>query len=317
VSAGPEKTWSTFGISIKRVLPFADAMMSRLWWIVQSLKFESCAKPAFVDRFMASWIDTLEKRGGKFAVDNLTFWIMIFQIGVWGMGLFTNFPVNSLALDPEAILQGQVWRVFTFLFIPPIAGISFWLIFIWYLFYFFGSTLEKEWGEFRYNLFILLGVLATVIASFLTLAVVPSGFWAQVGGVPNSYLLTSVTVAFAILFPNFELLLFFILPVKMKWIALFTLAMWVLTAGTSPLLWLLIIAALANIAVFFGKSFLQGQQARQRRQKFEHERKADQEAAFHTCVVCGKTDQDDPDMEFAYKDGQGYCRDHWEQMDAR
>jgi len=264
---------------------------------------------------MANWVDKLERRWGKYAIANLTFWIMVCQIAVWGFGLFTNFPVESLALVPEDVLRGQIWRLFTFLFIPPIQEISFWLIFIWYLFYFFGSTLEKEWGEFRYNLFIFVGLAATVVASMVTLLIVPEGFWGQVGGVPNSYLLTSVTLAFAILFPNFELLLFFILPVKIKWIAWFTLAMWALSAGPSPLAWLLIFAALLNIGVFFGGNFIRSRQASQRRQKFERERKAEQGGAFHTCVICGKTDVDDPDMEFAYKDGQGYCRDHWDKMD--
>ncbi|MGE9295766.1 MAG: hypothetical protein ACQKBV_05710 [Puniceicoccales bacterium] len=263
---------------------------------------------------MASWIDSLEKRFGRYAIQNLTFWIMVCQIAVYGFGLFTTFPVEALSLYPGEVLKGQVWRVVTFLFDPPMRHISVFIILAWCIFYMFGSTLEKEWGEFRYNMFILIGVIFTVLAGFLSLLLLPTNLW-TVYQVTNLYLMTSVTIAFAILFPNFQIMIFFILPVKMKWVAIFILAMWGLSAGTNLLSWLLIFGALGNVAVFFAKQLLQGQQARQRRSQFQRERKAEQAEAFHTCVICGKTDNDDPDMEFAYKDGQGYCRDHWAEMD--
>ncbi|MEO0794352.1 MAG: hypothetical protein AAFX93_04265 [Verrucomicrobiota bacterium] len=260
---------------------------------------------------MPTFVDKLEKRLGRYAISNLTFWIMVGQIAIWGFGLFTNFPVESLALDPSKVIQGEVWRIFTFLLEPPMARISLWLILIWYIFYFFGSTLEKEWGEFRYNLFILVGVLCTVIGGMLTLLIPIAG------GYPlsNGYLLTSPMLAFAILFPNFEIRVYFILPVKMKWIAVFTLAAWFFGAGNNPFSWVLIFGALANIMLFFGKSFIQGQQAKKRSNRFHREREAEAAEPFHRCVICGKTDLDDRDMEFAYQDGKGYCRDHWDEMD--
>lgn len=261
-----------------------------------------------------TFLDKLEKRFGKLAIENLSLWLVVGQIAVFGLSIF-QFPVESILFAPDMVAQGQVWRVFTFLLQPPATAISpLFLIFYWYLFWMFGSTLEKHWGEFRFNVFILIGLLCTIVAGFVNWLILPADLQ-PLYVVTNTYLMTSVTFAFAILFPNFELLVFFVLPVKIKWLALFALALWVFTAGGNLLLWLLILAALVNVAIFFGPAFVRGAKAKQRRDKYHSERKAEQSTAFHTCVVCGKTDNDDPDMEFAYKDGKGYCRDHWDQMD--
>jgi len=256
-------------------------------------------------------LDKLEKRFGRYAIPNLSLWIVVGQLLFLGLSL-TNFPIESILYLPHKVAQGEVWRLFTFILQPPPFQ-SIFLIFYFYLFWLFGSTLEKEWGEFRFNVFMLIGVLCSILVGLLWL-VLPSDMM-QNFPVTNIFLMSSVTFAFAILYPNFELLVFFVLPVKIKWIALFTLILWVLMAGGNIQIWTLILAALANVAIFFARSFLQGAKARQRRQKFEAERKKEESAAFHTCVVCGKTDNDDPDMEFAYKDGKGYCKDHWDEMD--
>lgn len=261
---------------------------------------------------MATWTDKLEKRFGGWAIENLSFWVMISQIAIFGFDLFTHFDVGLFWLRPDLVLQGEVWRLFTFLIVPPdlppIRWDSIFLAFTWYLFWLMGSTLEKEWGEFRFNLFFFTGALATIAFSFL----------APAGIATNAFLMTSVFLAFARLYPNFELLIFFILPVKIKWLALIT---WI-SYGFIFLFggWmgkLMVLAATLNFWLFFGKDiFTQARQGKRRMEMRAAKAVSDKEP-FHRCVICGKTDLDDPDMEFAYQDGQGYCRDHWDEMDKQ
>lgn len=270
-----------------------------------------------------TFLDKLERRFGRYAINNLSLWIIGGQAVVFVLALM-KFPVANILYFPQLVLEGEVWRAFTFILQPdgialgelgePILTTSpLWILIGWYLFRLFGGALEREWGEFRFNLFILIGVVCTVIAGLFNVTLFPPEYRPEYL-VGNFYLMTSVFIAFAILFPNFELHVFFVLPVKVKWLALIFVMGWALSARGLPH-WTLILAALVNIGIFFGPALMRGAQARQRRQQFDAERKAEQEEAFHKCVVCGKTDNDDPDMEFAYKDGQGYCKDHWAEMD--
>ena len=116
---------------------------------------------------------------------------------------------------PEKVLEGEVWRVVTFLFEPPGSNLIFAFLF-WYLFYLFGTTLEITWGTFRYNVYLLVGYLASVAAAF-ALYFGGQGFGTSVS---SGFLYGTVFLAFARLYPDFVLTLFFVLPVKVKWLAL-------------------------------------------------------------------------------------------------
>lgn len=268
-------------------------------------------------------LDKLERRFGKYAIHNLSLWIIGGQAIMYVLVLM-EFPIANILYFPELVLQGEVWRVLTFILQPDgiklgdgnraeLDGSVIWVLIGWYLFRLFGGALEKEWGEFRFNCFMLIGLICTIIAGLLVVNLLSPEERPDYL-VSNIYLLASVFIAFAILFPNFELLLFFVLPVKVKWLAMILVATWVLlTPGQS---YPLVIAALVNVAIFFGPMFIHGAKTRQRRQKYHAERKAEKAEAFHTCVVCGKTDNDDPDMEFAYEGGKGYCKDHWDKMEG-
>lgn len=255
--------------------------------------------------------DKLEKRFAKRAIPNLTFWLLMSQILFFALNLFTTFPVDALLLVPAKVLQGEIWRLGTFLLLPPSFQLSIFLIFAWYLFYLYGSALESEWGDFKFNIYVLTGTLATVMAAM-------TGYWLPGGGAgfiaTNGYLLSSIFLAFAYRNPNFELLLFFILPLKIKWLALLTWLIWgfVLLAGP-PAVKLLVLAACVNFLLFFGREIAANMKARKRRQVMESKRLAEAAAPFHQCAVCGLTDKDDPDMDFVYDKGKGYCREHADQ----
>ncbi len=250
-------------------------------------------------------LDRLERRFGGLAIKNLTLWLIMGQVAVFGLALSQVFPVERLTLVPARVLQGEVWRVVTFLFMPPAMGLLF-MVIAWYVFFMLGRALEQTWGEFRYNLFILVGTLATVAASFAAPGQETS----------NAFLAGSVFLAFAYLYPNFEFLLFFILPVKVKWLAAFTWGLYAFqfltgTASTR----LMILAATANFFLFFGRDMLRRGKAVKRRQTFEAKQKAEADKPFHRCCICGATDKTKPDDQFYYKDGRGYCEEHTALMD--
>ncbi|WOO42856.1 hypothetical protein [Rubellicoccus peritrichatus] len=259
-----------------------------------------------------TWLDKLEKRFGRIAIPNLIYWIVLSQVLFYGLGLFTTFPVEALTLQPSEIFKGQVWRLLTFLFVPEIRVLSFWVIFAWYLLFIYGQALEGEWGEFRFNLFVFIGTAATAIAAMVGYLIQPF-----IGEVPTTYLFFSIFLAFAARNPNFELLLFFVLPVKVKWLAWLTWGILALTFITGSLATkLVVVAACVNLLLFFGKSLFTSVKATQRRKAFERERAVEAEEPFHRCVICGLTDKDDPDMDFVYDSGNGYCEKHAYLVDA-
>ena len=160
---------------------------------------------------------------------------------IWLLSLLKpGFPY-ILMLDPELVKHGQIWRLFTFLFIPP-ATSPLWMIFWLILFYQFAQALEHEWGDFQFNLYYGLGAAATIGVSF----------WLG-AGLSNVILNASLFLAFATLFPDFELLIFFVLPVKVKWLAALTAAgiLWEAVIGGWYERWA-VAAGVANYLIFFG-----------------------------------------------------------------
>ena len=193
-----------------------------------------------------NWLDKLERKLGRFALPGLM------RVVVVGMALVfcceLLFPQAMLEyylyFSPALIAQGQVWRIFTFIFLPPQSSLLF-IVFALYFYYFIGNALENEWGSFRFTLYYLLVVVGTIIAGLLT------------GGATNSYLNLSLFFAFAALYPNMQVLLFFFIPIKIKWLAYldaalfayqFLLGTWQTRAA--------ILASLLNFLIFFGPSVL-------------------------------------------------------------
>jgi len=185
----------------------------------------------------------LEIKYRRYAIRDLMAYIVILNAVVFL--LYMLIPQSrlfqKLSLDPAAVLRGEVWRLVTFLFLPPTTS-PFWIIFTLYFYYMVGSNLESQWGSFRFNLYYLVGVLSTIAASFLSF-----------GTVSNEHLNLSLFLAFAYLFPNFEVLIFFILPVKIKYLAWLNWAFIAYSLLFGPLpRKLAAIASVVNFFLFFG-----------------------------------------------------------------
>ncbi len=245
-----------------------------------------------------TWIDKLERRFGHFAMANLALYLVAGQIIVWTANWFKILPVEWFYLNPILVLNGQVWRLVTFLFIPPVTWHPVFLAFAWYIFWMISSALEGKWGTFKFNLFIFLGAAFTVLASL----VFPYLYYT------NYYIALTVFFAFATLYPNFEFMLFFILPVKVKWLALISLALLVYAflMGGWPSRFI-IGASMANYLLFFGKDLHRSLYYRKRRQAHTRKMREMQDQPFHTCSVCGATDKSNPEREFRYREGKGVC----------
>lgn len=257
-------------------------------------------------------LNRLERTFGRFAIPNATLYILMGQVGFFLLALLGQNLIGLIKLRMDLVLQGQVWRPFTFIFEPPVVtkepfGIMF-VVFGWMVFYMMGNALEHFWGVFRYNLFLGIGWLLTVAVAAL--------FPAQEATV--LFIGTSVFLAFAYLNPDFEFLLFFILPVKVKWLALLTwigLGYGVVTGGLPTRL--MIAAALGNFFLFFGRDIVQRMRGGQRRMQQQARAFSVKNAApeaRHTCKVCGKNDLTHRHLDFRYcskcAGDECYCPDH-------
>ena len=274
-----------------------------------------------------NWLNKLERKFGNWAVPNLIVWL----IGAYTIG-FVLYQVNPsiiglLMLSPYHILHGQVWRLITWVFMPTDTNLVYLLIMA--LFYYqLGTTLERTWGTFRFNVYIFGGMLFTVIGAFLLYGIM----YLMNGGVTTemlligtsfstSYINMSIFLAFACMYPDMQVLLMFIIPIKMKWMALVYAAMALYYFFTGSLAVKVAIgASLLNFVIFFCSSrnikrFGPKEQARKakfRQQSRPHMTYSN--GARHRCAVCGRTELDDPNLEFRFcskcNGNYEYCQDH-------
>jgi len=251
-----------------------------------------------------SLLDKLGKRCSRFAVPHVTIGLVVGQVFVFAVSKAKPDAVLDLTLVAEAAAAGELWRLVTFLFIPPCANPIF-AFFAWYLFFLMGTAPENRWGTFRYNVYLLIAWAATVAVAFVIPAVPFTS--AFIGG--------SVFLAFAFLHPDFELYIFFLLPVKVKWLALITWIGYVYTLIVGP--WamrLLVGASVANFLLFFGGAVFRRMRYGARRMEKRAELFGREGQPFHTCTTCGITNLTHPTMDFRYctecEGGLCYCSQH-------
>lgn len=269
---------------------------------------------------MKNWLDKMERRFGRYAIRNFTMYLL----AGYAIGYLLSFTMPQLltyfTLEPALILKGQVWRLLSWVIIPPNDNIIF-VIFMMLLYYSLGNTLESYWGAFRYNVYIFSGILFTVIGAFIVNGLIGgiTGF----GSLYSTYYINmSIFLACASIMPDYQLLLYGIIPVKMKWLAILDVVLLAVDAVQGGLIIrIVIIASLLNFIIFFFcNRNLRGHSPKQaaRRKKFQKQisRPQNQYAggAKHRCAVCGRTELDDPTLEFRYcskcNGNYEYCQDH-------
>ena len=152
-------------------------------------------------------LDKLERKLGRYAIPGLMRFVIIGTAVAYVLYLINPEYLSYLYLDPQLVLKGQVWRLITFIFIPTNVGNPLFLLISLYFYYFIGKALEDRWGAFRFNVFYFTGIICAILSSFLL----------GIYGIPD-YLNETLFLAFATLFPEVTVLIFFILPVKVKWL---------------------------------------------------------------------------------------------------
>ena len=169
-----------------------------------------------------NYLNKLERKIGKYAIPNLSLWLVVTYALGYLMMYMTPGIISYLMLEPAMVLRGQVWRLVTWVLIPPSTGNIFFYIIMIMLYYSLGTALERTWGTFRFNVYIFGGLIFTVIGAF-----VAYGFLSMTGGltigigyyVTTYYSNMAIFLAFAVCFPDMQILLWFIIPVRMKWMA--------------------------------------------------------------------------------------------------
>ena len=206
-----------------------------------------------------------------------------------------------LQLVPQLVLQGEVWRVLGFVFLPPTDSVI-WIIFAVMFLFFIGNILEEAWGSFRLNVYYFSSVVLLILAAFVT---------GHGTAMEATLLYQSLFLAACVLAPEVEIMLFFFFPVKLKFLGWFTGAMLVFTLFVAPQAWAAVLAVTLPFACFVGPSWTAMMKKRTLAQGRRHPFAAPQAAndePFHTCITCGQTEQKDKHAEFRIAaDGQEYC----------
>ena len=192
-------------------------------------------------------VDTLERKMGRCYISGLMRYIVFGMLGVFLLQWFSPLGYTVwefLCFDRGMILSGQVWRLVTYIFLPPSSSLIFILLSL-YFYYFLGTALENQWGSRRFNLYYLVGILGGILGGFIF------------GYNTNTYLNMSLFLAFAMLYPEMQINLFFFLPVKVKYIAWVdaTLLVYELIISTWPARGCLILS-MAPFFLFFGDTLV-------------------------------------------------------------
>lgn len=268
-----------------------------------------------------NFLNKMERKFGRFAIPNLTFWL----IGAWVLGFIIQYTMPSvqamLTLEPYLILQGQVWRLVSWILIPPGVNLLF-LIFFLSCYYFIGTSIEQAFGTFRYNVYLIGGLLCTVLGAFLLY-----GIYFIVSRVPvtgigyyfgSEYVTMSLFMAFAAIFPNVEFRLYFIIPIKAKWLGIAD-AVWMAFSFLASKLpgKVAILASLLNFLIFFfGTRNYHRISPREihRKQVYRQQMRQAAGVTKHKCAVCGRTEKDGAELEFRFcskcEGNYEYCQDH-------
>ena len=280
------------------------------------------------------FIDKLERKYGRYGIENLTMYIIISYVLGYALMYINPGALSMLSLNVTKILQGQVWRLITWIVYPPSTSSPLWFVIAILFFYYpISASLEHTWGKFKFTLYILSGMIFTVIAAFI-LHFVMGGVLDGVGGIIFStyYISLSIFLAYSLTYPDMTVLLMFVIPIKMKWMSIVYAAIVIYDVARYFMngAWFMalpIIASLLNFVIFFlGTRDFNRYNPKEIHRKNEFKRAVNggsktvpfpgnsNAVTKHKCAVCGRTEKDDPNLEFRFcskcNGNYEYCQDH-------
>ena len=250
-----------------------------------------------------------------FGIPNLMRYIVIANAVFWLLGAVNPVLMNYLLFNPALILRGQIWRLISFVFIPPSTGILAFIAF--YFYYWIGTTLENQWGTGQFTIYFFTGVILTILYGFVIFFITGRSM-----SLSSTYIFLSMFFSFAALFPDMQVLFLFFIPVKMKYLALVDAAFFLYDIIVMPFPQnLLPVVAVLNFLLFCGgelKNLLPRRQSKStinfKRESARIRYEQREKLYTHKCAVCGRTDTEYPNLEFRYCSRcVGYhcfCEDH-------
>ena len=283
-----------------------------------------------------NWMDKLERKLGRYAVPNLSRYFVGAIVLGYVLSMLSPGFTDWISYDVSAILHGQIWRVFTWIFMPTTSLDFFGLLFLLCVLM-WGSSLESMLGTFRMNVFLWGGVILSDVGGILIYVItkLTLGTGASIY-LSTYYILMSMLLALAICMPEGEVRLYFVLPIKMKWMLVFellylayivfnTFKTMIAYANGTWLGWVLglvqssqIILAVANMFLFFWASKTHISRKQKKRQREFHAQFSNPRPGSgisqHKCVICGRTELTNPELQFRYcskcTGNKEYCQDH-------
>lgn len=290
------------------------------------------------------WFAKMERKFGKYAIQGLMRYVAAISLSGSIMGLInSDIYFNYLSLDIYQILHGQVWRLVTFVLYPSVLGYGsgifssvIWYGLMLYIFLWIGGILERAWGSFRFNAFYFSGIFLILLVSFVYYFVVVAAYGSEVAPSIGYSLATQVDldnlnysmfIMFAFLFPDTQFLLYFIIPVKAKWLGIIDLVVYgiqIVKCIQTRTVWsfmvlFLILAVIVNLVVFYliarnPQGIGVAVRQKKRRVVYRNMAAEQKDVPRHRCAVCGRTEKDSPQLEFRYcskcEGNYEYCSDH-------
>ena len=279
----------------------------------------------------------LRRKLEKYAIPNLTLYLII----CYGIGYLMQYLVPAgyqyLMLDPFLVLKGQVWRLVTWILIPPDSSNIFFVLITLYLYYSLGGLLERIWGTYKYNVYLFSGLLFMILGAFVLcgysvlmgaqptmytgLYLLNNGSAVYFGQFSTYYINMSIFLACAASIPDVQVLLMFIFPIKVKWLGIvYGIILLVNCIQGGIATWIVVIFSLLNFLVFFlrskGKMHLSVGQIKRQQEFHQKMRSAGQTKGItrHKCAICGRTELDGDDLEFRFcskcNGNYEYCQYH-------
>jgi len=243
---------------------------------------------------MEKLLSKIERALKHKGIPDLPLYIVAGQVLMFLFAQSRSDAIEWTILSRDHVLNGEIWRLITFLFIPPSFNMILAML-AWYVFYSINKSLEMQWGTCRLTIYLGIGYISTIVGVFI-------------GGIPvvgNSYFLASTFLAFATLYPDVEFLLFFIIPVKVRYLGILTGAAYLVACFSGGLSsTITVLSGVTNYLLFFGSDLYLWTKRGARRMSspraIPSPYRAVRAAPNHTCIVCGANDIENPNQEFRY-----------------
>ena len=266
------------------------------------------------------FLNKMERKFGRFAIQGLMKYIILFYVAGYLIQFLAPQAYSFLTLEPFMIFHyGQVWRLVSWVLIPPPTGNIIFMLIMVVLYYQLGTALENTWGAFRFNVYIFGGMIFTVLGALLLFVIYGVNTPVSMGSSFSTYYINmTIFLAFAMCYPDMRIMLWFIIPIKMKWMAGFYVALIIYSMIISS--WggrVAIIASILNFLIFFFSTRnYRSVSPKEVHRKRTYHRQVQQPKGVtrHKCAICGRTELDDPNLEFRFcskcNGNYEYCQDH-------